>query len=88
MTRQEDNAENNVNETSGVDEKLSLEKDVEAAQTSKRKSLATAWEAAQEMIENPKIRLIVAVIGATLLFLFILVVAIVIIASDDVRFIW
>ena len=89
LTKPDENVENNVNtETSGIDEKLSLEKDTEAAQSSKRKSIAAAITAAEDILENPKLRLILAVVCAILLFLFVLVVAIVIIASESVCTIW
>ena len=63
LTKPEDGADNAHinNETSGLEEKLSLEKDTEAAQTSKRKSLTAALIAAEDILENPKIRLILGV---------------------------
>lgn len=76
------------NESSGLEEKLSsLEKDAEAGGTgngSKRKSITAAIIAAEDILENPKIRLILGVVGAVLLFLFVLVIAIVIIVSESV----
>lgn len=86
LTQPEDNAENNTaNETSGLEEKLSLEKDAEAGQTSKRKSITAAIIAAEDILENPKIRLILAVVCAILLFMLVLVVAIILIANLSVR---
>src|SRR5699024_7778813 len=83
--RSDENPENNVNETSGLDEKLSLEKDVEASQTTnKRKGISGAIVTAEEMLENPKNRLIVAIVCGILLFLTILILAIIIIAFSDV----
>lgn len=87
--------ENNAplnNETSGLEEKLSaLEKDAEAGgagggtnSSSKRKSITAAIIAAEDLLENPKIRLILGIVGAVLLFLFVLVLAIVIIVSESV----
>lgn len=88
--------ENNAplnNETSGLEEKLSaLEKDAEAGgagatnSSSKRKSITAAIIAAEDLLENPKIRLILGIVGAVLLFLFVLVLAIVIIVSESVSF--
>lgn len=85
--------ENNAplnNETSGLEEKLSaLEKDAEAGgagatnSSSKRKSITAAIIAAEDLLENPKIRLILGIVGAVLLFLFVLVLAIVIIVSES-----
>ena len=89
--------ENNAplnNETSGLEEKLSaLEKDAEAGgaggggtnSSSKRKSITAAIIAAEDLLENPKIRLILGIVGAVLLFLFVLVLAIVIIVSESVN---
>lgn len=80
------------NESSGLEEKLSsLEKDAEAAgggtgTGSKRKSITAAIIAAEDILENPKIRLILGIVGAVLLFLFVLVIAIVIIVSESVCF--
>lgn len=86
LTKPAENAENNVKEASGLDEKLSLEKDTEAAQNSqKRKSVTAAFIAADEILQNPKIRLILAIVGGALLFLFLLVVAIMVIVGRDVR---
>lgn len=85
LNRSDENPENNVNETSGLDEKLSLEKDVEASQTTnKRKGISGAIVTAEEMLENPKNRLIVAIVCGILLFLTILILAIIIIAFSDV----
>lgn len=77
------------NESSGLEEKLSsLEKDAEAGGAtgtgSKRKSITAAIIAAEDILENPKIRLILGVVGAVLLFLLVLVIAIVIIVSESV----
>lgn len=87
LTQPEDNAENNTaNETTGLEEKLSLEKDAEAGQTSKRKSITAAIIAAEDILENPKIRLILAVVCAILLFMLVLVLSIILIANLSVRF--
>lgn len=85
-TDTENVAGNNVNnETSGLEEKLSLEKDTEAAQTTnKRKSITAAIIAAEDILENPKIRLVLGIVCAILLFLLVLVIAIVIISNESV----
>lgn len=67
-----------------MEEKLSLEKDNEAAQTSNKKSVTAAFLAAEEILQNPKMRLILAIVGGALLFLFILVVCIVVNYTGDV----
>ena len=84
LTKPIENAENNAKHASGVEEKLSLEKDNEAAQTSNKKSVTAAFLAAEEILQNPKMRLILAIVGGALLFLFILVVCIVVNYTGDV----
>ena len=82
----EENVENNVNtEPTGLEEKLSLEKDTETGQTSKRKSITTALRAAEEVLSNSKIRVILGVVCAILIFLFVIVVAIVFLTNSNVK---